>query len=1802
MMNKNKFYKIGLFFLILMSLIMTFSMKNTIIAAGSSEVKASNYSYVGSQGIGQGTSFTYKGSYSTYSAIVGNNSSITIEDGYTLNCIINGRTLKDDSKDDGGDYYTYRTESVQPVYDSESDFYNPYWEETYKNNTGMTASPHWMYAIQSNKEILYATENSSTLKFSNLLNSTCYIYIIIRETYGKSYVGDETTYYYAYAKYSFSVDLSALAPNISLSAKEDGKYYLNKATDVTLISPKGVNYSESYCQHENGARQYLSNTNNKAQIGIAQGLWTIHAVSSSDVSKDYSIIVDTTKPSITGVSNGDYYNSNKTITWNDSNISSVTIKKGSTIMHTSTSNGNYTTNSSNATLDTWSITATDKAGNETTVSFYIDQITPSITAKTPQPQKYNGIDYFEENVTLYFYSGVKDAYRVLLDDNNIYTNNTSHSNYVCDKDGLHTLKIIDKAGNEYSYAFIREASNPTGTLSTTQTGGFKGNNITNGDVSFTWDQTIGATAKLNGQAYSSGTNISADGNYTLILSSYTGKRTTTYSFTIDKTNPTISGVNNNGFYNTDKTLTWDDANYAYAVVDGTTIYSKSYKITGVGSHTISVYDLAGNVRTISFTIDKTTPEITGISKGSYYNSNQTIKWSDSNISSVTIKKGSSTVFTSTSNGNYTTNSSNASLDTWSITVTDKAGNQTTATFYIDQIPPSGNWTNTSGTIINSSSVNFNVKFTWTESNITASYNNANYTKNNIISTEGDHKIILTDKAGNTSTFSINIDKTPPVFEMTGVINNGTTNSNVTITWTETNCILKNNLGTTLTPSKSGSKFSYTIPSTSGDDNYSFTLEDAVGNKSNIKFNLDTTAPVYELIGTLNGGTTNSNVTISWTETNCILKNNLGTTLTPSKSGSKFSYTIPSTSGDGNYSFTLEDAVGNKSNIYFTLDTTPPSYSVYVEGKKVTNKNSFNSLSGVKIEFLEENTVAKLDDEIYISKDVITEEGKHTFVIFDSLGNQAIYEFQIDYTPYTENLNYFLKNNYSKINHWWETYSYTQDTDYNFVAHNTYSFVSEQEALNYALYREESTFEVGIYNGSKIWSNKYNQYVDIYNEDITFAVVGQTYRIYKSPGSKTTYIAYFSSKCDTVANIYALASITEKSIPSSIANGYSGDEHINYQDIFLYQNTLNLIYLNTDISFKNKPSDGTKLYINDTNCSYSTIISEEGIYRIKEVDPAGNITEYYLCIDTTAPTFQISDCENSLFLMNQLNTTTSIYVTSSLKISASDKYDSNAIMIITLPDTSKIRVYKGQSYALTSTGEYIIEAIDTANNKSSKKSIFLSYETPSINVTPNLDGEKIEIGFTITIEKNNTLNRLSSIQIQWWNPDNNGWDILNSDASGTLISTKNYSYYFTSSGQYQIIIIDNFNRSVTSTYTLNREAPKGYLYTTSNQILDASAVISDTSGNIISFNPVASKRSVALNWEDEPGNRYTATLIYKNGITLSENYYKNNLISEEGIYILRLMDNDSNYTDFAFEIDLTPPVGNFYSSEDNTIITSVATNQNIYFSWDEENCKCYYYTKTSQNHITYYNSNPISEENTYYFVLSDKSGNEVSYTFTIDKTPVAVTIYSNNKVVANNSNTNGKVKFVWNESKATATLNGDEYISGTIVSASQKYILIITDYVGNETSYTCSINTTPVTISIYDSTQSKLETSNYYNQPIKILCNKEEVTATLNGFEYELGTIIEEENDYSLIIIDKYGNSFTTTFMLDLTAPTGILSTTQAEGFQQNNITNGNVSLSWIERSAYAFCDGEPYTKDSKIKTEGKHVFELYDSSNNITKY
>ncbi|MEW4371877.1 InlB B-repeat-containing protein [Paenibacillus kandeliae] len=101
-------------------------------------------------------------------------------------------------------------------------------------------------------------------------------------------------------------------------------------------------------------------------------------------------------------------------------------------------------------------------------------------------------------------------------------------------------------------------------------------------------------ATLNGQPFTSGTPITADGSYTLLATNTYGSQQIT--FTLDSTPPVVSGVTNGGRYTVPPTISFNEGT---AKLNGMA-FTSGGSISQEGNYTLIVTDTANNSSTITF--------------------------------------------------------------------------------------------------------------------------------------------------------------------------------------------------------------------------------------------------------------------------------------------------------------------------------------------------------------------------------------------------------------------------------------------------------------------------------------------------------------------------------------------------------------------------------------------------------------------------------------------------------------------------------------------------------------------------------------------------------------------------------------------------------------------------------------------------------------------------------------------------------------------------------------------------------------------------------------------------------------------------------------------------------------------------------------------------------------------------------------------------------------------------------------------------------------------------------------------------
>ncbi|OMD49739.1 S-layer homology domain-containing protein [Paenibacillus odorifer] len=545
-----------------------------------------------------------------------------------------------------------------------------------------------------------------------------------------------------------------------------------------------------------------------------------------------TITLDTVKPVVSGITNDGLYNSNRTISFNEG----YAMLNGSP----------FTSGTVVSVEGTYTFIAVDAAGNSTTIEFQIDKTAPTVYGIIN-----NGI--YKADMTVTFNEGAATL------NGSSFTSGATVS-----AEGSYKLIVTDTAGNVTTVNFSINKTAPTVT-------GVADGTSYNVDRTITFNE---GTATMNGHQFTSGATVSAEGDYTLVVSNAAGN-ITTVNFTIDKTIPKVTGAADGESYNVDRTVTFNEGT---ATLNGSP-FTSGATVSAEGSYKLIVTDAAGNVTTVNFSINKTAPTVTGVADGTSYNVDRT----------VTFNEGTATL-----NGSPFTSGATVSAEgDYTLVVSNAAGNITTVNFTIDKTIPK-----VTGAADGES---YNVDRTITFNEGTATLNGSPFTSGATVSAEGSYKFIVTDAAGNVTTVNFTMNKTGP--SVIGVVYGASYNTDRTITF---------NMGTA---TLNGDSF-VSGSEVRDEGNYTLIVTDGTGNVTNIQFTIDKTAPAVS--GVTEGSSYNTNQSAAFNEG------------TASMNGDPF-VSGATVSAEGDYTLVVTDAAGNVTTVNFTIDKTAPTVTGVAEG-------------------------------------------------------------------------------------------------------------------------------------------------------------------------------------------------------------------------------------------------------------------------------------------------------------------------------------------------------------------------------------------------------------------------------------------------------------------------------------------------------------------------------------------------------------------------------------------------------------------------------------------------------------------------------------------------------------------------------------------------------------------------------------------------------------------------------------------------------------------------------------------------------
>lgn len=994
--------------------------------------------------------------------------------------------------------------------------------------------------------------------------------------------------------------------------------------------------------------------------------------------------------------------------------------------------------------------------------------------------------------------------------------------------------------------------------------------------------------------------------------------------------------------------------------------------------------------------------------------------------------------------------------------------------------------------------------------------------------------------------------------------------------------------------------------------YYLTLNDRAGNTSTFTVVVDKN-PVSatwladgETIE--NNGYTNKPVTLSYDEDYV--------NATYSKDGGEYqSYTKGTEfSEDGTYSVVLTDRAGNKSTYVVNVDTVKPTGQLYADYEAVSN----NSVTNGKIYFTwdGENT-ATVNGEPYTKNSVISEDGIFEFELTDLAGNTSVYTIEIDTLEPGFNKQMVESSEDYLVGKWYVV---------EFEGEKT-SFASYESALEYASQLEFESFVTSLELDDV---NNFTQYHLITSRGIPQDDVRTgTYWRYKSQANLESELYYFDETLlkEVIAH-YAKEYVSGVNYFTLEDNIYGEVSNDMYDNVWTSNDGVNAPLAN---NFSFTEFDSVEVYAElvgggegkvpvEFNVPLGEQFNITGLYEVTEIDEAGNSSFYYVFLDFSAPNLVVNaevfrDGEiREITITSDSVSSISTYYYKSFAVSQIVDNDSWATIAIT--NDGKTTYYsKGDTLPVLNVGgKYDVQVYDRLGNNY-EFVVYIVGNEATIEFAPNSDSTE----FTIDITLEQEFDTIVSLEIYKDGEKLDG------------VTTDTLSYTFTKDGTYTVVLRDNFGRVIERTYDFDKSLPNGSLsidngsrttedvtFTFDNEKYvaevskDGVVIYTNTNGEILvsddgnysikllnltdedNFNTYdftidtkapgvvldgvsqggTTNKDVSVSWEDNDVVSATYTLdngeevVLENGQTLTE----------EGIYVVKVVDDLGNTTELMFTIDKSLDYEVYVN---NTSTTGVETTGEDVMLINNEELNI----SVTRNGETYdYNfGDVLSEEGTYQIKITDDYGNTTVIQIVIDKSVNA------HATTGNGTITNDEVVVVAGEKVSIiVTKDGQpyEYTVGEKITEEGKYNVTIYDAYGNQKT---------ITFEIVRGTKTVIDYTLGDNvEIVEVKHNGEVIEWNSNHLNFT------EDGTYELTVLVD-GEEYSFRLSLDTTAPEITLN-----GIEDGEAGNVTVTITDMTEvgTIKVYKDGEliEYSLGDELKDYGNYVIEVSDELGNTRSY
>lgn len=294
--------------------------------------------------------------------------------------------------------------------------------------------------------------------------------------------------------------------------------------------------------------------------------------------------------------------------------------------------------------------------------------------------------------------------------------------------------------------------------------------------------------------------------------------------------------------------------------------------------------------------------------------------------------------------------------------------------------------------------------------------------------------------------------------------------------------------------------------------------------------------------------------------------------------------------------------------------------------------------------------------------------------------------------------------------------------------------------------------------------------------------------------------------------------------------------------------------------------------------------------------------------------------------------------------------------------------------------------------------------------------------------------------------------------------------------------------------------------------------------------------------------------------------------------------------YSFTINKTQPEASFINKASQILPSHSTTNEAVSLTFDNS-CSAY----LGDNKAAKYSSGtylplPINDAVSYTITVVNSLGLSQSYTIFYNTViPVINENYSSEFI------TNKDVFFSWNDSTYQSTLNGESYTPGTIILTEGNYLFTLTSMYNNISTYTFTIDKTAPILEIDGINEDGFATKNLY-----ATWSETQITCSLNDKPYSKGTIIKDDDSYTIILTDRAGNSTKVSFILDKSVPlVSLIYKNEEKGLEKNKVFYDNITLI---SSDIIYVNGVEMASGTILSDIGIYLIEIKSITGKKTTY